>query len=262
MRLGFSPAAGRMLDLEGCYRLAAELELDFIELSHDVHEIAPALQDVGLVRELAAATGVGATVHLSYVDLNLASLSPTARRAAVDRTLQGLEYAHAVDAHCGVLHPGRVYIRHPLVDPLVLEALDASLAALRGSDVPVALENIALSADDAAPDPALHRDFTVRHGLGNCLDFGHAFIQENREGRPLTEEYLKTMTPQLIHLHVHNNHGATDEHLPTDEGGIDYAGLIGHIADFDGTICLEIATGEAGIRATVAHLRGLAGAAS
>ncbi|MDF1523788.1 MAG: TIM barrel protein, partial [Trueperaceae bacterium] len=182
MRLGFSPMTARMLDVEEAFRLASDLHLDFVELSFDLHEVLPQLQAPERIRELTRATGVGTTLHLSYVDLNLASLMPVARAAAVERTLAGLAYAHAVGASCGVLHAGQHYLRHPQADALAIAALDASLQTLAGAPVPIVLENLALGDEDFLRTPAELRALADRHALGTCLDFGHAHVQGVREG--------------------------------------------------------------------------------
>jgi len=258
MRLGFSPVTALMLDLRESFALAEELGLEFIELSADLHEIAPSLQDVAAVRELSRATGVGTTVHLSYLDLNLASLSPAARAASVERTLRGLDYAAAVDASCGVLHSGFHYLRHPLADSLVAEALQASLAALAESPVPIALENLALGADDYLRGHEQLRDLTRQHGLANCLDVGHAHIEAQRDGTTSIAAYVDALGDDVIHLHLHDNHAQHDEHLPCGAGSIDYAALRPYLQRFTGTMCLEIATGADGVREAARYLRSLA----
>jgi sugar phosphate isomerase/epimerase len=257
MRLGFSPVTAAMLDTAAAFRLADELGLAFVELSHDLHEIAPVLQDPAQVAELSRATGIGTTVHLSYVDLNLASLIPAARRLSIDRSLRGLEFADAVGASCAVLHTGRTYLDHPQANALVADALDDALEQLADSSVPLALENLAVDGGDYVRGPEQLRSLTERHGLVNCLDFGHAHVEGQRDGRPLIDEYLQALGDRVVHLHVHNNHGAADEHLPTPTGTIDYGRYRHLLTGFEGTVCLEILTGEEGVRTSVEHLRGL-----
>jgi sugar phosphate isomerase/epimerase len=257
MRLGFSPTTAVMFDLGAAYRLAASLELAFIELSADLYEIMPSLQAPKAVRELQSATGVGATVHLAFVDLNVASMVPAARTTAVERTLRGLDFAHEVGAHCGVLHTGLHYLRHPQVDPLVAAALDATLSAVSGSSVPIVLENLVLTEDDYLRDAAALRDVTRRHAMRNCFDFGHAHVEGTRRGAPVIDHYLETLGDDVLHLHVHNNGGQRDDHRPTSDGEIDYAPYASYLRDFTGTVCLEVTGGEAGIRSSVEHLRGL-----
>ena len=257
MRLGFSPMTARMLDVEAAFRLASELHLDFVELSFDLHEVLPDLQAADRVAALSRATGVGTTLHLSYVDLNLASLMPVAHAAAVERTLAGLEYAERVGATCGVLHTGQHYLRHPQADALAAAALDASLQALAGAGVPIALENLALGDEDFLRTPAELRTLADRYARRTCLDFGHAHVQGTREGTDAVAAYLAALDPTLAHLHVHGNHGAGDEHLASDQGTLDYAPHATFLRDFAGTICLEIATGADGVRTSTAHLRRL-----
>ncbi len=259
MRLGFSPITAMMLDLDASFALADELGLAFVELSADVHEIAPALQDEARVRELTRATGVGTTVHLSYIDLNLASLSPAARSTAVERSRRGLAYAHAVGATCGVLHTGFHYQRHPQVDALAHDALRSSLSALEGSDVPVVLENLCLGPNDFVRGPDALRELTLRHGMRNCFDVGHAHVEATREGEERIQAYLDALGEDVIHLHLHDNHGGRDEHLPTGAGSIDFAALRPFLKAFEGTACLEIAGGPDAVRASVAHMRSLLG---
>lgn len=258
MRLGFSPASALLLDLDGAFRLASELKLDFIELSADLYEIAPQFQDPARVRELSRTTGVGTTVHLSYVDLNIASLIPAARQTAVERTLRGLEFAHQVDASCGVLHSGRHYLQHPLANQLVAEGLRASLGALQGSSVPIALENLVLDETDFLRNPEELDTLTREFDLRNCLDFGHAHIEGTACGEARLDDYLKRLGDNIIHLHLHNNHGQADEHLATPDGAIDYDAYREFLATFKGTICLEISN-EAGVHTSVTHLRAVVG---
>ncbi|HEX2862994.1 MAG TPA: TIM barrel protein, partial [Deinococcales bacterium] len=106
MKLGYSPFTNRLTPLDEAYRLAMELKLDFIELAWDVQELDPRTQPAGAVRELARATGVGCTLHLPFVDVNLASLMPGVAANSVARVQRALDYAGEVNAIVGVLHTG------------------------------------------------------------------------------------------------------------------------------------------------------------
>ena len=203
------------------------------------------------------------TLHLSFVDLNLASLMPIARRSAVERTLNGLEYAAAVGSTSAVLHSGRNYLDHPQARALASEALHASLEELRGAGHLVVLENLALDERDLIRGADELRALTDRFGMRNCLDFGHAHIQGTREGFDAIGAYLSSLGERITHLHVHNNQGLEDEHRPSDQGSIDYARYGAFLRDFEGTICLEIgAFGVEGIARSLAHMRQVAEEAS
>lgn len=266
MKLGYAPSTAFILNLDAAFRLADELSLDFIELSYDLQEVDASLQPVSRVRELSYATGIGTTLHLSYIDLNLASLSPAARATSVARSQRGLDYAAAVGASCAVLHSGRHYYRHPLVDDIVAKAVQASLLELKNPPVPVALENLALDDQDLIREPEGLKELTHRAGFGNCLDFGHAQVESGqgwrtpeRQGEDLIIRYIQVLGSSILHLHLHNNDGIADRHWATSQGTVDYSLYADFLRSFDGTACLEILTGEAGVRESVTHLRELLG---
>lgn len=263
-KLGFSPATSFILDLDEAFRLAGELSLDFVELSFDLQEIEARLQAPQKVRDLVRASGIETTVHLSYIDLNLASLVPAARATSVARSQRGIDYAGEIGALCAVLHSGRHYYRHPLTDELAESAARASLSELANPAVPVALENLALDAFDLVREPEALAAMTRHAGFGNCLDFGHAFVEsrqpwrpEEKQGEDLIARYIGTLGERITHLHLHNNDGASDQHLPTSRGSLDYRRYASFLRTFGGTACLEIKGGAAEVRESVKHLREL-----
>jgi sugar phosphate isomerase/epimerase len=217
----------------------------------------PGAADADRMRELTRATGVGTTLHLSYVDLNLASLIPAARRRGRAHRARPRVRRGAVGASCGVLHTGQHYLRHPQVDPLVAGGARRSLRA-RGRRVPIALENLVLGRRRLLRTPEELRDLTDRHGMRNCLDFGHAHVQATREGTDALQAYLDTLGDDVIHLHLHGNHGARDEHLATDRGTLDYAPYAAYLRTSRHDLPRDRSRGGRRRRRarSVAHLRG------
>jgi sugar phosphate isomerase/epimerase len=169
-----------------------------------------------------------------------------------------LEYAQAVGAEAAVLHSGQQYLVNAQAHALGWQALEASLSEIAGSGINVVLENLALSPDDLVRTPEELRDLSDRYGLRNCLDTGHAYLQGRREGFDAIGRYLEVLGARIDHLHLHNNRGLHDEHLPTDRGAIDYTPLARYLREFTGTICLEIGdSGYEGVRASLAHMHRL-----
>lgn len=270
MRLGFTPLNVQILESETAFKLAAQLGLDFIELSFDAHEILPAAQGIKLIRELTRATGVGVTVHLSYVDLNLASLFPGVRENSVARTNRGLEYAAEVGAICAVLHTGLIPMRHPMLVPFAKAKLEQSLSEIVPL-VPIALENLALNGYDLLRGVAELEDITKNIGWGNCIDVGHALVEgcstersdgtsnggfEHGQARLL--EYVHGLS-NVIHLHLQDNDGNADQHhtLGSVEHGVPWLLLRDWLRGFTGTINLEINDGTDGVRQSVKFIREL-----
>ncbi len=269
MRLGFTPLNAQILDTTEAFKLATELELDFIELAFDVHEVLPAAQDIKLLRELTRASGIGVTVHLSYVDLNLASLFPGVRENSVARTNRGLEYAAEINAICAVLHSGLIPMRHPMMLPFAKAKLEQSLSEIIPL-VPIALENLALNEYDLLRGATELEAITKSIGWGNCIDVGHALVEGCstevkdgtgtgglEQGRTRLLEYVNGLS-NTIHLHLQDNNGTGDHHHTLGSvDGVPWQGLREWLRGFTGTINLEINDGIEGVRQSVKFLREL-----
>ena len=77
-----------------------------------------------------------------------------------------------------------------------------------------------------------------RSNVGITLDVGHAVIAGHD---PL--DFVRLLFDDLFHIHLHDNHGETDEHLPLGQGTIDYVGIVQTLKqlNYQGAITLEFA---------------------
>jgi len=222
VRFFFSPHDASLVNLYEALPVAAELGMG-IEIPFDLIELAPELGDAERLRSEGQRLGVPFTVHLPFVDWNLASVLPKAHRVSIERTLDGLAFAEAVGAEVAVLHTGTVPLRHPLLIEGALARLREGLAALPKGDVPVALENLALTEHDLLQGPDdLARLLDQFPHLGFCLDFAHAFLEGGAER---VRAYLDRLGDRLIHMHLNDTMGDADRHLPVGAGRIPYAEL-------------------------------------
>jgi sugar phosphate isomerase/epimerase len=76
------------------------------------------------------------------------------------------------------------------------------------------------------------------------LDIGHAFIENGMRG---VGDYVNTFGDRLAHIHIHDNHGKRDEHLPLGVGKIDFRKTIRLLKEinYDKTITFEVFTSGA-----------------
>jgi sugar phosphate isomerase/epimerase len=76
------------------------------------------------------------------------------------------------------------------------------------------------------------------------LDVGHAFIENRMRG---VRDYLDAFGDRLAHVHMHDNHGKQDEHLPLGKGKIDARKVIRFLkeANYDRTITFEVFSSHA-----------------
>jgi sugar phosphate isomerase/epimerase len=264
MKLGYSSATAGIYDIDEAFRFAEELKLDFIELTYDYCDFLPESQTPKRVNELRAATGIDVSVHLPFIDLNIASLITAVRQATITQTLKALDYAQKVQALCSVLHTGHMFIYQPVPKQAALDALHDSLSQLSGVSVPIALENLGLYGDGLVRGANMLKDLTDSFGMYNCLDFGHALIEKSRNWSGTLEahddmikRYFQVLGKRIIHLHLCNNNAQDDLHTATSQGVIDYQNYQSFLTSFQGTICLEIAGGREEVRKSTEHIRSL-----
>ena len=77
-------------------------------------------------------------------------------------------------------------------------------------------------------DPGIHK--IVLESLGSplarfCLDVGHLLAFAHAPW----PDWLTTLGQWLGQLHLHDNHGLLDEHLPVGKGNFDFEGLFSHL---------------------------------
>ncbi len=268
MKLGFTPLNAQMLGLEEAFQLASDEDLQFIELAFDMQELLPTSQPVKQVNELQRSTGVAVTLHLSYVDLNLASLMPGVADNSIQRTQRGLEYAAEVGALCAVLHTGLVPLRHPLMLQAATARLEESLSAIQPL-VPIALENLALTEYDLLRGAGDLEALTRKVGFGNCIDVGHALVEgcstevSDGTGSGGLSAGLsrlgayKAGLSHVIHLHLQDNDGLSDAHQALGTGKLEWLAMREWLSSFTGTINLEVGPSPDQVRASVRFLRAL-----
>jgi sugar phosphate isomerase/epimerase len=251
MKLGFSPLTAG-LDYPLSFELAAK-EGAFLEVAYDVHEMDPRVPGASELVEMGRAAGVGFTVHLPFVDLNIASLVPGMWELSLERTRRGLEFAHTIGAACGVLHTGLSPLPVAEVIREGKKRLQEALSCLE-TPIPVALENLALNGQDLLQQPAeLVELLNLNPRFGFCLDVGHALVELGPGGM---ERYDHLLSGRLIHFHLHDNDGSADQHLVCGEGRVDWGWVRDRLKGFAGTAALETTHGAEGVRRSFALLRG------
>jgi len=199
--------------------------------------------DRAAVRDIAnwfKSNEVGATLHQPiYTDaqwsrhvaptVNLIDVEKSRRIDAMDEVKRALEAAEQIPLTAITLHLGQ---KDDTWSPRSLEhsltAIEHVKAFAHPLGVKVLLEN--LQNEVTTPEHLLE---IVRVGhfdtVGVCLDLGHAHLAapENNVGIDAAFELLAS---RIVELHVHDNHGAKDEHLWPGAGTIDWPNVARHIA--------------------------------
>jgi sugar phosphate isomerase/epimerase len=174
------------------------------------------------VARLIAANDRRPTVHAPFFDLSPGAMEPLVRQVTLRRLTQALQAAGHLGARLMVVHPGYDRWRYPNLATTWLDHAATTFAPLvamaEQHDCRLALENI--YEDQTATLTALV-DRLGSPWFGHCFDIGHWQLF----GREPLEKWLIAVAPHLLHLHLHDNRGQNDDHLPVGEGLIDFAPL-------------------------------------
>jgi sugar phosphate isomerase/epimerase len=180
------------------------------------------VSQLAAVARLVAANGRRPTVHAPFFDLSPGAMEPMVRQITLKRLTQALQAAGRLGAHLMVVHPGYDRWRYPNLASAWLDHATSTFSPLiamaEQHDCRLALENIYEETTETLTALVKRLDSPW---FGHCFDIGHWRLF----GKESQDAWLKAVAPRLLHLHLHDNHGQNDEHLPVGEGSIDFAPL-------------------------------------
>lgn len=191
------------------------------------------------VRGQLEALGLGVVGHTAYY-LPLASPFDRVRAGAVAEFVAALDLFAAIGVRWVNLHPDRGPRLVPEKESRARCADSIAQVAAAGAErgVGVMVENLSPpmgSAEqlkpflEAAPEVGFH------------LDVGHANIRGDH-----LRGLLAAYGDRLAHVHIHDNKGRSDEHLPLGAGEVDWPDAARRVraAGYDGTVTLEVFSRE------------------
>ncbi|QYZ80362.1 sugar phosphate isomerase/epimerase [Methanofollis formosanus] len=176
------------------------------------------------ILDVVESTHLDVTVHAPYADLNLASINDPIWRESVRQICACIE--HAADLTDRVtLHPGYLSPAGKLLPgktwALQKEALRLIGACGEEHGVKACLENMINIPEFLCHDADELLGITDGiEGVGVTFDLGHANTVRAVDG------FLKQIGA-ADHIHIHDNHGSSDEHLALGDGIIDWE-KVGH----------------------------------
>ncbi len=169
------------------------------------------------IRETLASTGLCATVHAPYSDLNLAAINHQIWDVSIRQICTCISCASEITDTI-TFHPGYLGPTGKLIPDKVWELQKRALQEISKTaeeyGVRACLENMPAIPDLLCQNPYELEGLTEGlEGIGITVDIGHAH----------TTGWEKSFYPFISnadHLHIHDNHGASDEHLPIGSGTI------------------------------------------
>ena len=212
----------RYQDLIEQYRLNLELGFSAADLDN------VSRRDFQKAADALARQGSRLTFHGPFWELCPGSCDPLIRQISRLRLAQLFDLITVFRPLQVVCHTG-FDPRHHSSDhgpwlERALEVLEPLVDRAEQLNIRLLLENVWESG------PALHRavfDRLPSSHLGFCLDLGH---QHAFSSTPL-EQWLGVLADRLGEIHVHDNDGSRDAHLPVGAGTIAFPTLFGFLLD-------------------------------
>ena len=200
------------------------LGFEFVELvSEWPHYLTP--ETKALFEDALGSHNLKLTVHAPFSDLNIASFNESIRSASLGILRETLSLASELGAMVVTIHPGHC-------SPLSRRYSEEYLTIHRRSFETIAEWSeefgVKVGVENMPSFPILDAQTCLRLAelldgidLGVTFDVGH-LNTTTRDFRG----FLRTFGDRIVHLHLHDNHGDRDEHLPPGDGTVPWGELL------------------------------------
>lgn len=186
--------------------------------------------DFRKIAEELIAADLSITLHAPFMDLRPGAIDPRIRQAGLERFRQLMEIAPVFRPKSIVFHPcfdRRYYVSSER------QWLENSLSTWREllpfaeqMDTVIALENV------YETEPGVLKkliDALNSKRVRLCFDTGHF----NVFARTPLRQWVDELGTRIGRLHVHDNHGRYDEHLPPGEGTFPFRDFFSMLRQFE-----------------------------
>jgi sugar phosphate isomerase/epimerase len=180
-------------------------------------------------------------IHAPWADTNLSANDSFIRERILERIKASIRFASILDAKSLVIHPGwRTAIEHfrkGFAWELNLNSIKLLINYADEFGIDLLIENVPLSMPYLLVYVADFMRFfeEIENDTGMTLDIAHSSLQDE------TINFIKIFSEKIKHVHVSDNYGIRDDHLPIGHGIIDWSEAIKalKINGFTGWVTIE-----------------------
>ena len=216
----------------GEIRSIADDGFEFVDLTLEPPGAWPV--DPVALRDVLSETGLGVVGHTAFF-LPIASPYPELRAAARELFARSCDAFHELGADRVNVHPDTVTRTYPRAEVIAgnADAMRELAEVAAARELRLMLENLGQfgSVEDLA------RVLDADDRVGFHLDVGHAHLGGER-----LPALLEAFGDRLAHVHVHDNFGSDDLHLPLGAGRISWPDVVDAVrgTGYDGTVTIEV----------------------
>lgn len=228
-------------------RFIASMGFDYVELCLDPPNCIPErlFEEWWEIEKVLDGEGIQLPVVHLPTFVWLADMYPSIREASLMEVFKALDFAKEIGVRKAVLHPG--YITgllsfSPNVGKMyALESLDLIVKRADKHNIVICLENLFPKLGNFHRPEEFSEVLAKHPSLMMTLDLGHANV---RAAKGQIQSFISVARGRIGHVHVADNNGRDDEHLPIGVGRVDLVGWLRAIRDagYNDTMTLEVFT--------------------
>lgn len=184
------------------------------------------------------------TIHAPLSDINIGTLNPGVRREVLNQLVDVVMIADDLGIERVTMHPG-------FLSPITFKKREMAMEAVRSSvgeiekrteetGVMKCLENMPRSFVTIFTEPEEILDLIDGTSFRLCLDVGHANTTRN------LAEFLEHWH-RFGSVHLHDNRGRIDQHLPIGDGEIDFKMVLAKLREYSGDYVIESRSVDEGL---------------
>ena len=203
------------------------------------------------VQEIHDTTNLELTLHLPFSDMNLAGLNTGIRNEVLHQMKDYLKIASDF-VELAVVHPGYLSPHGAQLPNLAwqtnIESLQSICDFAADYGIMIAVENMpeVPKIFGKYPQEMLQMVEEInRDNVGLTLDIGHA--NTIGVGTEIMDDFLKMYKGRISHVHLHDNMGKKDEHLPIGKGNIDWKRVMDSLSNYKGRFVTEVNCVDEGV---------------
>jgi len=215
--------------------------LDFVDFTLEPPAAAPRQIDPKAIRAALDRHGLGVVAHTAWF-IPLGSPFGSIREASLAEFRRALRAAHQIGAAVMNVHYGKSpgFFPKEQVVGWHVEVLSRLCQEAAEAGVTIVLEHVPHGGRDQLENIVAIMDRVPL--LRFHLDSGHAKLER---GHDRWDEYLDRLGPKLRHVHLSENDGTADQHLPPGAAPRSTTDWPQHVkklkaTGYDGTITLEV----------------------
>ena len=232
MKIGASTLAGIEFELEKTLDFIENLGIEYAEL---VHQYPAEFID----SEILESYSLKYSIHAPFMDVNISSPQDQSRLNSIAQIKSSIDLANEINAEAVVVHPGLIsFLANKYFKKEVYEFANQSIKEIgdyaKDLGVMATIENMPNFESMIYQNIVDLNQLLVENEMHMTLDIGHA----NHVGYAPEDMIFDS----IKHVHVHDNLGDDDSHLPLGEGSIDLKYIINTLEskNYDGIYILEV----------------------